>query len=81
MFKHYTGIGQNSQIRVTIKTNTTDSALEMISIDAMTWDECFAGLFPGRSVARVFLHLNDAWVLVRSPHMLNANDGILIEFD
>jgi hypothetical protein len=81
VFKHFTGIGQNSQIRVTISTNSTAPALEMISTDAMTWDECFANIFPGRSVVRVFCRVNDGWIQVRSPHMLCSNDRILIEFD
>jgi hypothetical protein len=82
VFKHYMRIGQNSQIRVLISTNSTAPALEMISTDAMTWDECFADIFPGRSVASVLCRVSDGSAAqVRSPHLLRANDSILIEFD
>ena len=81
MIKHYTGLGQNSQIRVTISTNSTAPAFKMISTDAMTWDECFADIFPGRFVARVLCRVNGELVQVESPNMLSTNDSILIEFD
>ena len=81
VFKHYTGIGQNPLIRVTITTSATAPAFAIISTDAMTWDECFADLFNGRSVARFICHGHDEPVQVQSPHMLIANDSILIEFD
>lgn len=81
MFKHYTGLGQNSQIRVTISTNSTAPVFKMVSTDAMTWDECFEQIFPGRSVTRVLCHVNGELVEVESPNMLSANDSILIEFD
>lgn len=81
-FKRYMEMGLNSQIRVLITTNSTTFVLTNIFKYVSTWDECFGDIVRGRSVARVFLYMQDGSLAnVKSPHLLFKDDRILIEFD
>jgi hypothetical protein len=83
VFKNVTGLGRKpDRVRVRIYSATSAMVFMKLSRDATTWDECFAGCYPGRSIDRVLVLKASGEVdaPLQSPDLLKEDDSLLIEF-